>query len=232
MKCSHVTGLALAALFLAACGANAKYPSASERAAEQAEKDKREAQEEAREAREEAMKERHEAQEAAREEREAERDAQLASQREAVARAQAAREAREAWAAAPRAGAAEAQGDGAARVGVKAVVLFAPGKTELSTEAKAKLDEVALALRARGPARRVIIDGYADDTGPEATNAQLSERRAQEVASYLESQGVARERVVTKGFGSRHQTDDSDRGRALDRRVEVVVQPADHPTDR
>jgi outer membrane protein OmpA-like peptidoglycan-associated protein len=225
MKCSQITGSALAVLFIAACGANERHAISADRAAQQAEEDKREAQEEAREAHQQTVHEQREAQEAAQAERGAERNAQWATQRATLAEAQAAREAQSPP---PRSGAAEAQGSSAGTVGdVKAVVLFAPGRRELSAEAKVKLDEVAAAVRARGPERRVIVEGYADDTGPDATNVELSQRRADEVADYLENRGVARDRITMRGLGSRHPagSDETERGRALNRRVEVVVQP-------
>jgi outer membrane protein OmpA-like peptidoglycan-associated protein len=230
MKLVQLTAPALAALLVAACGANSKQASAPQRAAEQAESDKKQSQDEAREAREDAKKEQHEAQQAAQAERGAERNAQWATERAALAEAQATREAQARPA--PRVGATEPQADTAAPVaGAKAAVHFAPNSTELSPDAKAKLDELAGKLRGRTPSHNVMVEGFTDNAGSERTNTQLSERRAREVADYLESKGVDRERIATKAHGSSHPAgkDTTDQGRALSRRVEIVIQAASSP---
>jgi outer membrane protein OmpA-like peptidoglycan-associated protein len=220
MKLVQISGPAVAALLLAACGANQKHL-AAQRAAEHAEEEKQEAQEDAREAREDTDKARREAQDAARAQRVAEQNAQWASQRAAQAELEVAREARPQ----PRMGMTERQADNAAsNAMIKSSVQFAPNSADLSADAKAKLDDVA--RQAQG--RNVIVQGFTDNTGPETANVQLSQRRAEEVADYLEHKGIPRERIATRGLGSSDptSTQDTDRGRALNRRVEIVIQPA------
>jgi outer membrane protein OmpA-like peptidoglycan-associated protein len=217
MKIVQISGAVFAALALAACGANSKHVSAPQRAAEHAEEEKRDAQHEAREAREDAENEREEAREATLKQRVAEQEAQWAAQRAAQAEAEAARDARPQ----PRMGTTERQADYAA---FKSSVQFAPNSAELSADAKAKLDDVA--KQAQG--RNVIVQGFADNTGPDAVNVELSRRRADAVSDYLEHQGIARDRIATRGMGAREPANgqDTERGRALNRRVEIIIQAA------
>lgn len=221
MKAYQVTASALAALLLVACGASDKHASAPERA-QQAEEDKAKAQEQARDAREDADKARADAQDAARAQREADQNAQWAAQRAAMAE----HDAHPAPTPTPVAGVTERQFDGAGPVASpNGVVSFATSRADLSAEGKATLDEIAKALRAH-PSQTVIVEGYSDETGAESTDIQLSRQRADSVAHYLEGDGVSSDRVTTKGFGSRHPVskDDTNRGRALNRRVEVLIQ--------
>jgi outer membrane protein OmpA-like peptidoglycan-associated protein len=55
----------------------------------------------------------------------------------------------------------------------------------------------------------------------------LSEQRANSVASYLSSHGVMRTRIVTVGAGEAHPvaTNDTEDGRAQNRRVEITIVP-------
>jgi outer membrane protein OmpA-like peptidoglycan-associated protein len=231
MKRLYVTIPLVAAL--AACGASSKNVSAPQRAAEEAEQEKRDAQEQANKAREHALEERQEAQEATKAQGEAERNAQWAKQRAALAESQAANET--AVQRPARSGAAERQTyDSNVVADGKAVVVFAPDSADLSGDAKAALDRIATTLRGRARPDTLVINGYADDLGAEATNVELSERRAARVAKYLETKGVSADRIATKSFGSQHPAtrDTSEHGRALNRRVEVAVQPAESTPSR
>jgi outer membrane protein OmpA-like peptidoglycan-associated protein len=217
----HVTGAAIAALSLFACGGHTQQASDPQKAAEEAKEEKRDADEKAQAARKDASRESSAAQESTREAREAEQNARFASQRAALADAQAAREKNQPE---PSAGAAERQADHASRVGLaRTTVLFEADSSVLSSEAKAKLDEVANELR-QTPSRHAVLEGYTDGAGPESTNVQVSRDRAREAGKYLQSRGVAADRITTKGMGSLYPVgkDASDHGRALNRRVEVV----------
>jgi outer membrane protein OmpA-like peptidoglycan-associated protein len=63
--------------------------------------------------------------------------------------------------------------------------------------------------------------------GTDEFNQQLSERRANSVATYLSGHGVARTRMVTVGAGEGHPiaSNDTDAGRAQNRRVEITIVP-------
>jgi hypothetical protein len=198
MKIVQITGPALAALLVTACGARSQHASAPERAAQQAAEDKQEAEERAQAARLDADKARLQAQEAARAEREAQWNAQMASQREAQAQAQATHEAQATYEAHPQA-LHEAHPQDVPRAGV--------------TDRQADSRTVKVVLFA-------------------ADSAALSDS-AEEVANYLESKGIARERITTKALGSHPAKAGTGERPALketlNRRVEVVIQPTGKP---
>lgn len=106
-------------------------------------------------------------------------------------------------------------------------VLFEAGGNQLSAAAQSRLDTVAQALAAY-PDRNIVIEGHTDDRGSDATNQQLSQKRADAVRQYLESRGVpaARMRSIGRGESTPVASNDSAEGRANNRRVEVVVEPA------
>ena len=75
------------------------------------------------------------------------------------------------------------------------------------------------------PDRKVMIEGFTDNTGSDGYNEDLSDRRARAVKSKLVSSGVAAERVNTRGYGEQHPvaSNDSEAGRLQNRRVEIVI---------
>ena len=103
-------------------------------------------------------------------------------------------------------------------------LLFATGKSDLSASSKNSLTQFANSLKAN-PDTEVLIEGHTDNTGSDAVNNPLSERRAESVASYLKSQGVSSARLITKGYGSYQPIADNSTvaGRTQNRRVEVAI---------
>lgn len=79
-------------------------------------------------------------------------------------------------------------------------VNFEKGKIEVSPEADAALRGVAASLK-DWPETRVEIAVHTDAKGNSQTNKELSDRRAQYLASYLTALGVEPERVTAKGYG-------------------------------
>src|SRR5258706_4048943 len=71
----------------------------------------------------------------------------------------------------------------------------------------------------------VVISGHTDNTGNDAINDPLSEKRANSVANYLKSKGVSGKRLTTVGSGSKQPvaTNETAEGRQQNRRVEVVI---------
>jgi outer membrane protein OmpA-like peptidoglycan-associated protein len=233
MKLVHLSG-PVAVLLLAASGAGCRPASTPERAAREAAEDKHEAQEEAQDAKRDKESARLKEQEATREQREAEQNARFAAQREAEANAQANQAE---YAGAPRRpvtqteyaashkGTAELQPATTERELSRSTVLFGANGADLSPAAKIKLDEMAATFRASPQGRSVIVEGYSADFGEEATSAQLARRRGDEVANYLESKGVPRERMGVKALGAQNpvNTEKTERAQALNRRVDVVI---------
>ena len=73
----------------------------------------------------------------------------------------------------------------------------------------------------------VEVSGHTDSVGSDAANQTLSERRANAVSGYLIGQGLQRERFEVVGMGERYPiaSNDTDEGRALNRRVEIRLLP-------
>ncbi|MFN7115813.1 MAG: OmpA family protein [Saprospiraceae bacterium] len=71
----------------------------------------------------------------------------------------------------------------------------------------------------------ILIEGHTDSVGSDSYNMTLSKNRAQSVADYLAAQGVAKNRLKTKGYGESRPvaTNDSDSGRQQNRRVEAAI---------
>jgi outer membrane protein OmpA-like peptidoglycan-associated protein len=107
-------------------------------------------------------------------------------------------------------------------------VLFASAKYDLLPTAQTNLAQVADALSKSDPDSKITVAGYTDSQGGEAYNLELSQHRADAVRSFLVSHGVAPDRITAQGFGPAQPVADnaSPEGRADNRRVEIVVQPA------
>ena len=110
-------------------------------------------------------------------------------------------------------------------------VLFASGKSELLPSAQTKLTEVANALKMAHPGTTILVEGHTDSHGSKVLNLELSQRRAQAVRDYLAAQGIAPERIKAEGLGFTRPVANNKtaEGRANNRRVEIVVQPAGGP---
>ena len=105
-------------------------------------------------------------------------------------------------------------------------VTFGFDSAELRSEFYDVLDSVALILE-EYEKTLVEISGHTDSIGDPEYNQRLSERRAESVARYLGRQGVIEERMATAGFGEEHPIadNDTDDGRAANRRVELTLVP-------
>lgn len=73
----------------------------------------------------------------------------------------------------------------------------------------------------------VLVLGHADTSGAAAGNQKLSQERAQSVAAIFRLSGLERDRLMLRGMGSEmpRAANDSLQGRALNRRVELVLTP-------
>jgi outer membrane protein OmpA-like peptidoglycan-associated protein len=107
-------------------------------------------------------------------------------------------------------------------------VLFVSAKSDLLPSAQQKLNDIADALTKTDPDSKIIVEGFTDSQGSAASNQTLSQARAQSVRDYLVAHGVASDRVTAQGFGPGNPVADntSAEGRANNRRVEIVIQPA------
>ena len=101
---------------------------------------------------------------------------------------------------------------------------FESGAALVSPGARAAVAAVAEVLRAH-PDRRVYIHGHTDNVGTELQNQRLSELRAEAVRSLLVQEGVDADRLHAIGYGQGRPVADNStgKGRALNRRVEIVL---------
>lgn len=105
-------------------------------------------------------------------------------------------------------------------------VTFATNSATLSTAAQDALTRASQTL-VQYPDTTLTVAGHTDNTGSDAINEPLSQRRAQAVASYLNQRGVATSRLSTVGYGSRQPvaSNATAEGRAQNRRVEILINP-------
>jgi outer membrane protein OmpA-like peptidoglycan-associated protein len=105
-------------------------------------------------------------------------------------------------------------------------VLFPSGKYDLLETARARLDQVAEALKAQTDEKRMVVEGHTDNRGSDAINDPLSFNRASAVREYLISRGVDSNKITAVGMGSRRPLVDnsSAENRANNRRVEIIIQ--------
>jgi outer membrane protein OmpA-like peptidoglycan-associated protein len=105
-------------------------------------------------------------------------------------------------------------------------VTFAFNSSDLNSQFYPVLDKVAATL-AEYDKTVIEVAGHTDSVGSDAYNQQLSERRASSVAAYLGSHGVQQARMVTIGAGEVHPvaSNDTEDGRAQNRRVEITIVP-------
>lgn len=105
-------------------------------------------------------------------------------------------------------------------------ITFAYDQADIRPEMRPILDQIAATLRDY-PQTTVDVIGHADSRGSDEYNQALSERRAAAVATYLMDRGVMRERMFVAGRGESQPkaSNETDAGRAENRRVEIVLRP-------
>lgn len=124
----------------------------------------------------------------------------------------------------------ELEGAQVSRVGEGIAVTFESGilfpfdSDDLLPAARQNLAKLADSLQAEAQTE-VMIVGHTDAKGTDEYNLGLSERRARAAAAYLASRGIDRGRVRTSGRGESEPVDsnDTEAGRAQNRRVEVAI---------
>ncbi len=118
----------------------------------------------------------------------------------------------------------ERVGDGIRVSLPESVVNFGFDSSNLTSTAKMNLDKLSQVLK-NNPDTNVNIYGHTDSKGTDEYNQKLSERRANSVKSYLVATGVASSRLFPMGMGEQEPiaTNDTDAGRAQNRRVEFAI---------
>jgi outer membrane protein OmpA-like peptidoglycan-associated protein len=105
----------------------------------------------------------------------------------------------------------------------KYFVYFEFNEYSLNSSAFAVVDRAIFQMR-KNPERNILINGYADDIGTIPQNNFISRKRSQMVFEYMNSRGVASERMTPKFFGKQFPVADNDPTTSwMNRRVEIVV---------
>lgn len=103
-------------------------------------------------------------------------------------------------------------------------VLFDFNKYTLKEAAREKLARLAGIIISH-PGLNLRVEGYTDGVGSDEYNQKLSEERADTVRDYLVSNGILLDNVSAVGYGKQYPvaSNDNAAGRAMNRRVEMVV---------
>jgi outer membrane protein OmpA-like peptidoglycan-associated protein len=103
-------------------------------------------------------------------------------------------------------------------------VLFDTASATLKPGADLQLNRLAGFMH-DSPKTRIIVEGYTDNQGSAAYNQQLSQERAQAVASALQTQGITSDRVQTigRGKGFPVASNMTPVGRQQNRRVDIIL---------
>jgi outer membrane protein OmpA-like peptidoglycan-associated protein len=105
-------------------------------------------------------------------------------------------------------------------------ITFAFNSANIDPQFYPVLNDVAAVLREYDQTV-VEVAGHTDSIGSDEVNQRLSEQRAGAVAQYLSAQGVDPQRLITVGGGKRYPiaSNDTEAGRAANRRVEITLVP-------
>lgn len=103
-------------------------------------------------------------------------------------------------------------------------ILFDIDSYALKPETRKNADKLAVTLN-KYDETLIKVLGHTDNTGTEKYNAQLSDKRAAAVKDYLVSKDVRSGRLSDIGYGETDPiaTNETAEGRALNRRVEIVI---------
>jgi outer membrane protein OmpA-like peptidoglycan-associated protein len=108
--------------------------------------------------------------------------------------------------------------------------LFATDEAAINPGTLPALDRAAQVLKRS--MRPILIEGHTDNDGSLAYNRELSEARADAIAKALIARGVPAARITTKGMAYLRPiaSNDTPQGRALNRRVEILVRSENDDT--
>lgn len=110
-------------------------------------------------------------------------------------------------------------------------ILFDSGKAKIKEDAFPTLDEIIMVIKTTAVNKNIGIEGHTDNVPIKysgwKSNRELSTARANNVYHYLVDKGVSPARMTTMGYGEYRPvaSNDTDEGRAENRRVEIVILP-------
>lgn len=103
-------------------------------------------------------------------------------------------------------------------------VLFAVDQAALTADAQSKIKDLASILN-KNPDTYILIEGHTDNSGSDAHNMSLSERRAKAVSGFLVNQSIAGSRLKTAWYGESQPkvANDNEANKSQNRRVEFAI---------
>ena len=104
-------------------------------------------------------------------------------------------------------------------------IQFEINQSTVQREAEEKVDKVVTFMR-KYPNTTAVIEGHTDEVGNAADNMKLSERRAENVVTYLVDRGgIARSRLRSVGYGETRPIADNatEAGKRLNRRINAII---------
>ncbi len=106
-------------------------------------------------------------------------------------------------------------------------VRFEADTARILPEERVRLDAIADALKEAGPNARFMVEGHTASVGKPTGELQLSIERARVIAAELVARGLNGEHIGSSGAGGTRPVadNDSDSGRARNRRVEITITP-------
>jgi outer membrane protein OmpA-like peptidoglycan-associated protein len=109
-------------------------------------------------------------------------------------------------------------------------ITFPVDRYDIQPQFQSTLNQVAQTLASYNQTYIDVL-GHTDSTGSDVYNQGLSERRARSVADYLSARGVAGARVGVRGYGETQPiaSNETEVGRAENRRVEIKIVPVTQP---
>ena len=112
------------------------------------------------------------------------------------------------------------------RISMTSATAFDVNSSQIKPGFNSTMNKIAKVLNKYGKTELLIV-GHTDSTGSEQYNQTLSEQRAQSVYQYLQGRGVIHQRLSAYGKGELEPiaSNDTEGGRRMNRRVEILVVP-------
>jgi len=103
-------------------------------------------------------------------------------------------------------------------------IYFESNSSDLFESSFEELDRVIKLMKSY-PTMKIEIAAHTDDIGAAAYNVRLSKQRANSVISYITSNGIEEDRLISQGYGESKPVvpNDSEENRAKNRRVELKI---------